>query len=104
MRQAGLLAAAGLYALTHNVARLKNDHRRASQLGQGLIGLGYDVEPVQTNMVYVNCSTIAVDVLGDSLIRQGIKVNLSPRLRLVTHMDIDDDDIAQTIKAFAEIL
>lgn len=100
MRQAGLLAAAGLYALTHNVARLQEDHRRALALKQGLTSLGYEVEPVQTNMVYVNCSAIALGVLAENLSTLGIKVNLSSRLRLVTHLDVDDDDVVRTIKAF----
>lgn len=53
MRQAGLLAAAGLYALEHQVERLADDHANAAFLAKGLTELGYEVEPVQTNMVYV---------------------------------------------------
>src|SRR5690606_9677442 len=52
MRQAGGLAAAGLYALQHQVERLADDHRHAEQLASGLRELGFSVEPVQTNMVY----------------------------------------------------
>jgi len=53
MRQAGVLAAAGLYALQHQVERLAEDHDNAARLGSALTELGYSVEPVQTNMVYV---------------------------------------------------
>ncbi len=53
MRQAGILAAAGLYALDNNVARLADDHANAQLLAEGLRGAGFEVEPVQTNMVYV---------------------------------------------------
>jgi threonine aldolase len=53
MRQAGLLAAAGLYALDHNVERLADDHANAKLLAEGLREAGFIVEPVQTNMVYV---------------------------------------------------
>ncbi|MDZ4358338.1 MAG: beta-eliminating lyase-related protein, partial [Variovorax sp.] len=53
MRQAGMLAAAGLYALQHQVARLAEDHANALWLGDELRKVGYSVEPVQTNMVYV---------------------------------------------------
>ena len=60
MRQAGLLAAAGLYALDHQVARLADDHANAARLGDGLRELGYAVEPVQTNMVYVDVGERAV--------------------------------------------
>ena len=53
MRQVGILAAAGLYALEHNVARLAEDHANAARLAQGLAAAGCEVEPLQTNMVFV---------------------------------------------------
>ncbi len=53
MRQAGGLAAAAIYALDHQVERLADDHANAEALGRGLAELGYSIEPVQTNMVYV---------------------------------------------------
>ncbi len=52
MRQAGILAAAGLYALEHNVGRLAEDHANAERLAKGLAAAGFEVEPVQTNMVF----------------------------------------------------
>src|SRR6185437_13991769 len=52
MRQVGILAAAGLYALEHNVDRLAEDHANAERLAKGLAAAGLKVEPVQTNMVF----------------------------------------------------
>src|SRR5699024_6524210 len=52
MRQVGILAAAGIYALEHNVERLAEDHANAERLARGLQGLGLKVDPVQTNMVF----------------------------------------------------
>ncbi|MEZ1330907.1 beta-eliminating lyase-related protein, partial [Enterobacter asburiae] len=82
MRQAGLLAAAGLYALDHQVARLADDHANAARLGDGLRELGYAVEPVQTNMVYVDVGERAV-ALRDFLAERGVRISAAARLRLV---------------------
>lgn len=100
MRQAGLLAAAGLYALDHQVERLAEDHANAERLGSGLRELGHDVEPVQTNMVYVQVGDQA-RALGEFLASQGIRVSPAARLRLVTHLDVQAADIARVIEAFA---
>ena len=68
MRQAGILAAAGSYALDHHVARLADDHALAARLAQGLQGLpGVWVEPVQTNMVFVALRGLAKTRAGDLL-------------------------------------
>ncbi|MDH4564797.1 low-specificity L-threonine aldolase [Pseudomonas sp. BN411] len=100
MRQAGLLAAAGLYALDHQVERLADDHANAERLGAGLRELGYDIEPVQTNMVYVQIGDQA-RALGEFLAGQGIRVSPAARLRLVTHLDVQAADITRVIEAFA---
>lgn len=100
MRQAGILAAAGLYALQHQVERLADDHANALRLGQGLAELGYEVEPVQTNMVYVNMGDRAAELKAFAVAR-GITLSAAPRLRMVTHLDISAEAVEQVIAAFA---
>ena len=101
MRQAGMLAAAGLYALQNQVARLAEDHANAERLAAGLRELGYAVEPVQTNMVYAQVGEQA-GVLKAFCAERGIKLTAAPRLRMVTHLDISTADIDQVVAAFAE--
>lgn len=100
MRQAGVLAAAGLYALQHQVERLAEDHANAARLGEGLAALGYKVEPVQTNMVYVQLGERAGQIKA-FMAERGIAVSAAPRLRLVTHLDVSAEQIEQVIEAFA---
>lgn len=100
MRQAGVLAAAGLYALQHQVERLAEDHAKAARLGDALSELGYSVEPVQTNMVYVQLGERAEQVRA-FMAERGIVVSAAPRLRLVTHLDVGAEGIERVIEAFA---
>lgn len=100
MRQAGVLAAAGLYALQHQVERLAEDHAKAARLGDALSELGYSVEPVQTNMVYVQLGERAEQVKA-FMAERGIAVSAAPRLRLVTHLDVGTEGVARVIEAFA---
>jgi threonine aldolase len=101
MRQAGIVAAAGLYALDHNVARLADDHARAHRLAEGWHeqGVPVDLERVQTNFVQLDVRAIGLSV-PEALERLGEEgVGLSPSgrgrllLRAVTHLDISDDDV-----------
>ncbi|BCD83950.1 hypothetical protein PSm6_03570 [Pseudomonas solani] len=101
MRQAGLLAAAGLYALDHQVQRLADDHANATRLGAGLAELGYSVEPVQSNMVYVDLGSQAPAAKA-FMAERGIVLSAAPRLRMVTHLDVDAAGIERVIEAFAE--
>jgi threonine aldolase len=100
MRQAGVLAAAGLYALQHQVQRLAEDHANAARLGAALTELGYSVEPVQTNMVYVQLGERAGQIKA-FMAERGIAVSAAPRLRLVTHLDVSAEQIERVIEAFA---
>lgn len=100
MRQAGVLAAAGLYALDHQIERLVEDHANADSLAAGLRELGYAVEPVQTNMVYVQVGERAA-ALKAFCAERGIRLSAAPRLRMVTHLDVDASAMAQVIDAFA---
>jgi len=101
MRQAGQLAAAGLYALDHQVARLADDHANAQVLAQGVQAAGYEVEPVQTNMVYVQLGDRA-EALKVFAHERGIKLSAAPRLRMVTHMDVSRSQIEQVIAVLSE--
>ncbi|WP_079202662.1 low-specificity L-threonine aldolase [Pseudomonas sp. CC6-YY-74] len=100
MRQSGLLAAAGLYALEHQVARLAEDHANAERLADGLRGLGYVVEPVQTNMVYAQVGEQA-GALKAFCAERGIRLTAAPRLRMVTHLDVSAEDIDRVLEAFS---
>lgn len=100
MRQAGVLAAAGLYALQHQVERLAEDHAKAARLGDALSELGYSVEPVQTNMVYVQLGERAEQIKA-FMAERGIAVSAAPRLRLVTHLDVGTEGVERVIEAFA---
>ncbi|WP_422909939.1 low-specificity L-threonine aldolase [Pseudomonas sp. MAC6] len=101
MRQAGMLAAAGLYALQHQVQRLAEDHANAERLAAGLRELGYTVEPVQSNMVYAQVGEQA-GALKAFCAERGIKLTAAPRLRMVTHLDISPADIDQVVATFAK--
>jgi threonine aldolase len=104
MRQAGVLAAAGLYALEHNVDRLADDHANAERLARGLASLGLTVEPVQTNMVFLRVPEDSAAALKAHLDSRGVSTLPAPKLRLVTHLDVDADGIDQAVGAFAEFL
>jgi threonine aldolase len=101
MRQAGVLAAAGLYALEHNVERLAEDHENAAQLASGLEALGLEVEPVQTNMVFVRVPEDRLDALEQHLAANEIKARVAPRMRLVTHLNLDRGAVDRALSAFA---
>ena len=103
MRQSGILAAAGLYALRHNVARLGDDHRRATRLARGLAASGWRVDEPETNMVYVRAAGAAE--LVERLSAQGVLVGaVGPdRLRLVTHLDVDDEGIQAVVRVFSRL-
>jgi threonine aldolase len=83
MRQSGVIAAAGLYALEHNIERLAEDHANAERLAKGLRDAGYAVEGPHTNMVFVKVPP----GFADHLVNNEVLVLAGPRLRLVTHLD-----------------
>jgi len=105
MRQAGIVAAAGVYALEHNIDRLAEDHARARRLAQGLARAGVPVEPddVETNFVQIDVGPLGLSQ-AEALERAqqagvGVSGTVYPtRLRAVTHLDIDDGDIEQAIE------
>ena len=99
MRQAGFLAAAGIYALDHQVARLKEDHRRARSLGEFLVKAPHVVEvlPVATNIVIARLEGISPEAYLQALSSKGIKgVKFGKDLvRFVTHLDFVDDHLEE---------
>jgi threonine aldolase len=101
MRQAGVIAAAGLYALEHNVERLADDHANALVLSQGLAQIdGLKVTTPQTNIFYVDMPQAACTPLNEALLRQGIRASIGPHTRLVTHLDVSAADVQKVVAAF----
>jgi threonine aldolase len=101
MRQVGILAAAGLYALEHNLARLADDHAHARRLAAEL---GGDPDAVPTNIVVMEVAD--APALAAAAVAQGVLVSaIGPRLlRMVTHLDVDSADIDVAIKVLRPLL
>ena len=105
MRQAGLLAAAGLHALDHHVERLAEDHALARRLADGLAALpGIAVTPPQTNIVFAEVAGGRGAALLEHLASRGVLATGLIGLRFVTHLDVDAAGIARAIAAAAEFL
>jgi threonine aldolase len=102
MRQAGVLAAAGLYALEHHVQRLADDHANAEYLADGLRAAGLKVNAPQTNVVYIEVPVSRVDGLREHLRERGVVATVAPRTRLMTHMDLTRPKIDHAIEAFRD--
>jgi threonine aldolase len=99
-----MLAAAALHALDHHVERLADDHRRARELAAGLSAIpGLAVETPQTNLVFVTVPEAMLPALRRALDARGLVASIGgSRIRLATHLDIDDDAIRRCVAAFAE--
>ena len=111
MRQAGIVAAAGLYALEHHVERLADDHARARSLAEAMhaAGVPVDLEQVETNFVQVDVAPLGLERAEAiaQLQAVGVGVSSTPHptvLRAVTHLEIDDDDIARASELIPEAL
>ncbi len=103
MRQAGGLAAAGLYALEHNIDRLADDHARATRLAEGLAELGVPVTH-NTNMVFADFGPS-----GEAVAKAANDANIllavnDGSCRLVTHLDVDDDGVESVIATVGRAL
>jgi threonine aldolase len=104
-RQAGMLAAAAQYALDHHVERLAEDHARAVMLAAGLGELpGVKLLGQHTNMVFIDVPADRLRELDVHLKQAGIRISIGylPTLRLVTHLDVDDEGVARTVAAFRQ--
>jgi threonine aldolase len=109
MRQAGIIAAAGVYALRHHVERLAEDHANARRLANGLAGLpGVVLDPitVETNIVFFDLENASADTVVARLLQRGIRMGvMGPRtIRAVTHLDVDADAIDRAVSAAREVL
>jgi threonine aldolase len=108
MRQAGLIAAGGIYALEHNIERLAEDHRRARELAASLAELPHlEVQPPETNILLVRLQRPGwnAERLLAALAAQDVHaVAFGPQIvRFVTHLDVDDRDIAAAAAAFRRV-
>ena len=98
LRQAGILAAAGSYALDHHVERLADDHANAARLAHGLASIdGLVVRGPWTNMVFVDVPIGDVEGLASHLRDAGIVASVGPHTRLVTHLDVDESAVDRVI-------
>jgi threonine aldolase len=110
MRQAGVVAAAGLYALDHNVERLADDHARARRLAAGWAGAGLpvDLELVETNFVQLNVGALGLTELAalEGLREAGVLLSQTKPgiLRAVTHLDISDEHIDRALELVPQAL
>jgi threonine aldolase len=109
MRQVGILAAAGRYALDHHIDRLAEDHARARRLAEALAAYGVvDPERVRTNLVPLDLSKSTLDApaLAAAAAERGVLIAamLPGVARLVTHLDVVDDDIDQAISVLSSLL
>ena len=111
MRQAGIVAAAGVYALDHNVERLAEDHANARRLAEGLAAAGLPVDPaeVETNFVLLDAGALGltVDEAAARLREEGVLLSFATRrgfLRAVTHLDVSADDVERAIEGAARAL
>ena len=107
MRQSGMLAAAGLYALENNIERLSEDHQRARRLAEAIGNMSLfsvDLGAVQSNMVYVDCAEVGAIEMRKRLSQRGIDVldESDSIVRAVTHLHITDEDIDRAIEAFED--
>ena len=103
MRQAGILAAAGIIALKQHVERLAEDHANAWRLAEGLAGIpALEVDPssVQTNMVFCTVTDADMNPLKLHLKANGILIGTGNPLRLVTHLDVSASDVDKVVAAF----
>jgi threonine aldolase len=111
MRQAGIIAAAGVYALQHHVERLAEDHAHANMLAQALAELPtvrLNPADVETNIVMVDVSATGrpATEIAEQLQKEGVRVSVMGRtkLRAVTHLDVSRQDIARAIDVFRRVL
>jgi threonine aldolase len=103
MRQAGVVAAAGIVALQDHVARLAEDHENARRLAAGLAavaGVTLDSSLVETNMVFISLPTDHREALRRFLKERGVLIAGGDPVRLVTHLDVDGEDIDRVVALF----
>ena len=108
MRQSGILAAAGIYAIENNIERMKKDHARAKTIARAIDEMDHvsvDVDAVQTNMVYFSANDYTASEVSQKMAKAGIDMfDISPtHCRIVTHLHITDEDVQGVIEALASL-
>lgn len=110
MRQAGILAAAGIYALDHHLERLKDDHENAKRLAWGLSeiqGIAVDPDQTETNIIIFTITNpgLTAPQVTETLKTKGVLIHAlnKDQIRLVTHLDVSSDDIAKTLVVFKKV-
>jgi threonine aldolase len=111
MRQVGIIAAAGIYALDHHVNRLKDDHQHAKRLSFGLKeieGISVNPDEVETNILFFDVARTGKTSpqIVEAMKKEGVLIHASgkTRIRLVTHLDVDSEDIEIALRAFRKVL
>lgn len=112
MRQAGIIAAAGVYALEHHVERLADDHENARRLARGLAqieGIELDPPEIATNMVFFDCNGLGISnpEMNQRLLQHGVRIGAGygPHglMRAVTHLDVDEAGIDKALAAIRAV-
>ncbi|MFO6297354.1 low-specificity L-threonine aldolase [Rahnella selenatireducens] len=106
MRQSGILAAAAIYALENNVARLKDDHDNAQWLAEQLSNIGVEIaEPgPQTNVLYIKQSAELAEKMGPWMRERGVIISAGPLTRVLTHINISREDLQKVVTLWQEFL
>jgi len=111
MRQVGIIAAAGIYALNHHLERLKEDHHHAKRLAVGLKefkGVSIDPKHVETNIVIFDVTDTGMTgaQVAEAMKKEGVLIHAfgKTQIRLVTHLDVSSEDIEIALKAFKKVL
>jgi threonine aldolase len=108
MRQAGMMAAAGIYALENNIDRLREDHRRARKFAEALVEMpnfSVNLDTVQSNIVYIGVGRGRSKQMIEKLAKQDIDIldTDDSTIRAVFHLHIGDEDLEKIIEAFAQL-
>jgi threonine aldolase len=111
MRQAGIVAAAGVYALDHHVERLADDHANARRLAEGLAAAGLPVDPARTETNFVQLDAAALGLGADEAVArlraEGVLLSFAARkgvLRAVTHLDVSAEDVEAALERIPRAL
>ncbi|MBO43638.1 MAG: low specificity L-threonine aldolase [Rhodospirillaceae bacterium] len=109
MRQSGVIAAAGIYALENNIQRLAEDHASARRLAEGMEGVsGIDVWPVETNLVFFDLKKTGLTAqdFHERLLERGVRIGIKSKyeMRAVTHLDVSMDQVNRAVDAVADVV
>ncbi|MEY4713256.1 MAG: hypothetical protein RIS88_2706 [Pseudomonadota bacterium] len=99
MRQAGVLAAGGLHAFLNNVDRLQEDHVHAAELAMQMEKIGFAITHPQTNIFYADVAADECGALASFLRQRGILMRVTPRMRVVLHLDVSPADVVSVVDA-----